>query len=497
SSRFTSVSALPPAASTSTGSTSRYSTRPVSGEQSVASSMRVWIVATFLRTTSTCCSDVASIASASPRVALVVSTLVLRTSSSRCEPAPCSTRRCERAASTPARSISLFCLVMLAFDTARRSSAAWTAALASASCDSSVTGSIFTSTWPGFTSAPSSTRISFTRSGSRADTSTSFPSMRPLPDAIPSGSAFLFLIAYLMPMNATIATAAPARIHFQARLDGFLTMADSLLLSRWRFVRGLGLARLRQHVAPVRPLLHLALCLLGHHRLAFAQLPAAAQRLVERDQARRDRRGLLRQGVLLLQQRTLRVQHPLVVGGAFPVLHQGQLHRALRGGDGVLLEHLRLLGAHEAGQRVLDLLRGTQHGVAVGDQRLREARVLDAHRVRQPAVVQERPVDGGTGGIEDAAGREQVVRPRPLVEGAQADRPEQREAGVEVGLGDADARGLRGGQQLGPANVGTAAQHLGRHAHRHLRGRPGDVLRPGQQRLDGSRRVPQQRGARA
>ena len=50
----------------------------------------------------------------------------------------------------------------------------------------------------------------------------------------------------------------------------------------------------------------------------------------------------------------------------------------------------------------------------------------------------------GAGGIEDAAGGEQVVRSRPLVEGAQADRSEQREAREEIGLGDADARALRG-----------------------------------------------------
>ncbi len=45
---------------------------------------------------------------------------------------------------------------------------------------------------------------------------------------MPSGSAFLRLSAYLTPMNATIATATPATIHFHARFDGFLTMTDSL-----------------------------------------------------------------------------------------------------------------------------------------------------------------------------------------------------------------------------------------------------------------------------
>ncbi len=71
-----------------------------------------------------------------------------------------------------------------------------------------------------------------TRSGSRAATSTSFPSMRPLPEAIPSGSAFFFLMKVRTPMNATMATAPAAMIHLNARFDGFLTMTDSLRLLR-------------------------------------------------------------------------------------------------------------------------------------------------------------------------------------------------------------------------------------------------------------------------
>ncbi len=110
----------------------------MTGDRRVASSMRVWIVAAFLRATSTFWVAVCSIAWASERPALVVSTLVVRTSSSRCEPAPCSTSRFDRVASTPARSISLLLLTMLALAPASFSSAAWTAAFASASSDSSV-----------------------------------------------------------------------------------------------------------------------------------------------------------------------------------------------------------------------------------------------------------------------------------------------------------------------------------------------------------------------
>ena len=80
---------------------------------------------------------------------------------------------------------------MAALATASFSCAAATLALASASSASSVTVSICTSTWPGFTRSPSSTRISLTRSGSFAVTSTSLPSIRPLPEAIPFGQRVL------------------------------------------------------------------------------------------------------------------------------------------------------------------------------------------------------------------------------------------------------------------------------------------------------------------
>ena len=77
--------------------------------------------------------------------------------------------------------------------------------------------------------------------------------------------------------------------------------------------------------------------------------------------------------------------------------------------------------------------------------------------------------------------------PRPLVEGAQADRPEQRKARIEVGLRDADAGALRGGGHLGAADVGPPPQHLGGHADRHLGGRLRISLGPAEQRLDGAR----------
>jgi hypothetical protein len=151
--------------------------------------MRVWIVAACSRATRTSSVAVLSAASTCERLALVVCTFVLRTSRSCCDPAPSATSRFDRWASMVARSISLFCLVMAASAAASFSWAAATLALAAASSASSVDVSIRTSTCAGFTTAPSSTRISFTRSGSLAAMSTSFPSMRPFPDTIPSGKA--------------------------------------------------------------------------------------------------------------------------------------------------------------------------------------------------------------------------------------------------------------------------------------------------------------------
>ena len=161
----------------------------MTGATSVASLMRVWIVSAPARATSTSCSAVRSVACASASAACSVSTFVVRTSSSRCDPAPCLTRFVERSSSTWARWMLLFAVVIEAWATATFSRAESMPAMASFSSASSVSVSSCTSTWPGFTSAPSSTRISLTRSGSLAETSTSFASIRPFPEAIPSGSA--------------------------------------------------------------------------------------------------------------------------------------------------------------------------------------------------------------------------------------------------------------------------------------------------------------------
>ena len=195
----------------------------------------------------------------------------------------------------------------------------------------------------------------------------------------------------------------------------------------------------------VRCFISLCICS-GTIGWSWRDLPAAAQRLVEGDQVRGDGRARLGQAVLLLQQRTLRVQHALVVHGALAVLHHRELDRPLRGLHGGLLEHRRLLRVDEPGQRVLDLLRRLEHGVAVVDEQLLEPRVLDAHAVREAAVVEERPVDPGADGIEEAAGGEEVVA-APVAGARLRARscPKQREARIELGLGDADARALRGG----------------------------------------------------
>ena len=80
---------------------------------------------------------------------------------------------------------------------------------------------------------------------------------------------------------------------------------------------------------------------------------------------------------------------------------------------------------------------------------------------------------------------------------SQPDRAEQREARVEVRLGDADAGALRGGGELGAADVRTPPQQLGRHADGHLRGRLRNRLRARrEQAVDGAGRLPEQRAQR-
>src|SRR6185312_2613430 len=76
--------------------------------------------------------------------------------------------------------------------------------------------------------------------------------------------------------------------------------------------------------------------------------------------------------------------------------------------------------------------------------------------------------------------------------GLQADRAEDREARIELGLGDTDAGTLRGREKLGAADVRTAAQHLGWHADEHLLRCLRNLLRPRQQRVDRTGRLPQE-----
>ncbi len=87
-------------------------------------------------------------------------------------------------------------------------------------------------------------------------------------------------------------------------------------------------ARLGQQVAPVRAILHFLLHSLGQEALAAAPLPASPERLVRRDPARRDGRAHLRQAILLLQERALRVEHALVVDRALSVLNERELFGA-------------------------------------------------------------------------------------------------------------------------------------------------------------------------
>src|SRR5437870_856073 len=106
-------------------------------------------------------------------------------------------------------------------------------------------------------------------------------------------------------MNAATATTSTPTINFRVRfLDGFLGMTGSLGV--------LGFRGRIEHVAPVRPLLHLVLRGVGHDRRILVELPTTAERLVEGDEIRRDLRTRLGICRLLRKERTLRVEDTLV-----------------------------------------------------------------------------------------------------------------------------------------------------------------------------------------
>src|SRR5713101_7975560 len=91
----------------------------------------------------------------------------------------------------------------------------------------------------------------------------------------------------------------------------------------------------RPEVAPVRAPLHLRLDLGRHDVLVFADLPAASQRPVDADEARRDVAEGAGQAVLLAQERLLGGEDGGEVRHAFPVPQDGERDRGSAGGDGL------------------------------------------------------------------------------------------------------------------------------------------------------------------
>src|SRR5467141_4244402 len=88
-----------------------------------------------------------------------------------------------------------------------------------------------------------------------------------------------------------------------------------------------------QQAPPVRALFHLGLDLRWHDVVALPNLPAASQRPVHPDEARRDVAEGAGQVVLLAQECLLSGQHGGEVGHAFPVLQDGQVDRRPAGRD--------------------------------------------------------------------------------------------------------------------------------------------------------------------
>ena len=254
--------------------------------------------------------------------------------------------------------------------------------------------------------------------------------------------------------------------------------------------------RRRHQIVPVAAPRHILAPRLLKSGTATAGLPPATHCLVERDQALGDAAASRYQALLLVEQRALRVQHPLEVHQAFPVLDRGDGQRAFRGLHG-LLEEVDLrpaLGKHD--RSVVHFARGPEHGVLVNLVELPEAGILDEHLVGQPAVIEHVPGERGPDTPLERGRR------RPDGRLCQSDSPDQRDRRVQRRLADADQRRLRGELHFRGPDVRPPAQQVGRHvgddtefrrgdllaAARHLRQRTG---RPAQQHVQGILRLAQ------
>ena len=126
------------------------------------------------------------------------------------------------------------------------------------------------------------------------------------------------------------------------------------------------------------------------------------------------------------------------------------------------------------GDRALDVRLGAEHGVrVVADQGL-IFRVLNAHVVADPPVVQDRPAERRTAERLEAASLEEL---RGIFR-VEVDGTDEGQVRVQVSLRDPDLRALRGEEPLVAPDVRPAAQQVGGNSHRNLGGRLRDLRRP-------------------
>ena len=101
-----------------------------------------------------------------------------------------------------------------------------------------------------------------------------------------------------------------------------------------------------------------------------------------------------------------------------------------------------------------------------------EDRVLRADVVENPSIIQDIPAEFWSKRSRHASRRvEQLAK----LLGRQPDGSVERQAGVEIGRGDANPRALGRDQALGLPDVGAATKQIGRDAYRHFIRRLGSV----------------------
>jgi hypothetical protein len=189
-------------------------------------------------------------------------------------------------------------------------------------------------------------------------------------------------------------------------------------------------------------------------------VPAAAQGLVQRDHGLCDCEFGLDEQVLAVEELALVDQGGEEVADAALPAGLGEIDGAAVGGDGCGQVRPAALLLREAGERVLGVFEGHEHGAFEGEEGPLFACAGDLHaRLEAPARVDGPPhagpdVPGAAAGIDDVA---EVV-------GLDAGAGVEEEPGVEVGGGDADAGGGGGDLAFGAAQVRAPPEQVGGHA---------------------------------